>query len=532
MRLEEHHQGETGLRARPFSPETSAKADSWPHRTSSGLLLAGLIVLAFALRFGRLGHWGFDSDEIFMLRDSIHLRLSNPRPLLYALNHYLVAPLLPLDEFGIRLLPAIFGVLAIPVFYFVGRRLLGTRAALFGTLLLTVSGLHVIYSQFGRYWSLVFLLSSVYPYALYVGLRERNRRALALGIVTGLLASLAHPASVLLLGGPAIWLLVTYLRPQYLRALWSQRKVRWGALLLIIALVAIAVRFIPILEGWISSHDRNPGSGQFLLNAPAPLGLKQLVYLLAYVQGLTLSVVLTGVVGIYLLWRGRDRVLAIFLTSLAVFPIAFITLLSMRTPVSTYYLLPVAPVFFLGAGFFLDQVFEIDWGVRPRWLLPATVLVLVLIEGTPTLISQYLNGRRYDFKGVAQWLKPQLTPADVVFSDQPVVLAYYLPRTEIERLRYDTESLMDTLRRVHQSGSGAALWIVAPAPAHAFRTNLKQGGLADWIYANCQLRSSIGKGRVDIRQQYLQVFRCPPAAAPETKAEAPVGPASDSTPPG
>ena len=82
--------------------------------------------------------------------------------------------------------------------------------------------------------------------------------------------------------------------------------------------MAIAVRFIPILEGWISSHDRNPGSGQFLLNAPAPLGLKQLVYLLAYVQGLTLSVVLTGVVGIYLLWRGRDRVLALFLTSLAV----------------------------------------------------------------------------------------------------------------------------------------------------------------------------------------------------------------------
>jgi hypothetical protein len=297
-------------------------------------------------------------------------------------------------------------------------------------------------------------------------------------------------------------------------------------------LAAIGVRFIPILEGWISSHDRNPGSGQFLLNAPVPLGLKQLVYLLAYVQGLTLSVVLTGVVGIYLLWRGRDRVLALFLTSLAVFPIAFITLLSMRTPVSTYYLVPVAPVFFLGAGFFLDQVFEIDWGVRPRWLLPATVLVLVLVEGTPTLISQYLNGRRYDFKGVAQWLEPQLTPADVVFSDQPVVLAYYLPRTEVERLRYDTQPLMDTLRRVHQSGSGAALWIVAPAPAHAFRTNLKQGGLAAWIYANCQLRNSVGEGRVDIRQQYLQVFRCPPGVAPETNAEAPAGPASDSTPPG
>ena len=34
---------------------------------------------------------------------------------MYFLNHYLVYPFLPLDEFGIRLLPAISGVLAIPV---------------------------------------------------------------------------------------------------------------------------------------------------------------------------------------------------------------------------------------------------------------------------------------------------------------------------------------------------------------------------------------------------------------------------------
>jgi hypothetical protein len=507
MHLEEHHQAEK----------------DGSNSISSHLLLAGLIVLAFALRFARLGRWGVDSDEIFMLRDSTHLKLGNPRPLLYVLNHYLVAPLVPLDEFGLRLLPATFGVLAIPAFYFVARRLLGTRPALFGTLLLTVSGLHVFYSQFGRYWSLVFLLSAVYPYALYVGLRERNRRALVLGIIAGILASLAHPVSVLLLGGPAIWFLVHYLQPQYRRASWNQSRVRWGALLLVIVLGVIAVRFIPILEGWISLHDRNPGSGQFLLRAPVPLGVKQLVYLLAYVQGLTLSLVLIGVAGIYLLWQRRDRFLALFLTSLMVFPIAFITLISMRTPVSTYYLLPVAPVFFMGAGFFLDQVAQIDG--RPRWLLTATVLVLVLIEGTPTLISQYLNGRRYDFKGVAQWLTPRLTPADVVFSDQPVALTYYMPETPVERLRYNTDTLMNTLRRVQQSRPGAALWIVAPAPAHAFRTNLKQGGLATWIYANCQLRNSIGKGRVDLREQYLQVFRCPPASPPATNAETSMGPA-------
>ena len=477
------------------------------------ILLTGLIVVALVLRFGRLGDWSFDSDEIFMRRDSLNVRLTNPRPLLYLLNHYVVAPLLPLDEFGIRLLPAVFGVLAVPVLYFVSRRLVGARAALFAAALLTLSPLHVIYSQFGRYWSLVFLLSALYPYALYIGVREGNRRALVLGLVTAALAVLAHPAAVLLVGGPGIWLLVTYLRPRRLKQLWGQRSFRWGVLAAVIVAAVVVARFIPILQGWISEHDENPGSGQFLLRAP-PRALKPLVYLLAYTEGLTLPVVLTGAVGIYLLWRERDRTLALFLASLVVFPLTFLCLILFRTPVSTYYLLPAAPVFFMGAGVFLDRVFQIDWGLRPRWILPATLAILVLIPGMPTLVSQYLNGRRFDFRGVAQWLTPRLTPGDAVFSDQPVALGHYLPEIEIQRLRYNTAPLRESVQAVRELERGGALWIVAPAPAHAFRTNLKQGGLIRWIYDHCQLSNTVGRSRVDFRQQYLQVYRCPPAPSP------------------
>ncbi|MGN6391245.1 MAG: hypothetical protein ACTHM9_03215 [Gemmatimonadales bacterium] len=479
-------------------------------RWSPTLGVAALTLLALLSRFGRLGHWGFDSDEIFMLRDSMHPGFTNPRPLLYFLNH-LIAPVLPLDEFGLRFLPAVFGVLAVPAIYLVGRRLVGARGAFYASLLVTLSGLLLIYSQFGRYWSLVFLLCAIYPYALYLGVREHDRRALTIGIITGLLACVAHPTSVLLVGGPAIWFLAIWLRPGNLAALWRRPQVRWGALTLIIALCVIAWRFVPILHHWVSSHDNNPGSGQFLLRQHVPLGLKQAFLLLAYVQGLTFSVVWTGLVGLFLLWRDRDRFLAQYLASVAAFPIAFITLTSIRTPVSTYYMVPAAPVFFLGAGYFLDRIFATPWSTRPRWLVPATVLGLMLLEGMPTFVSQYLNGRRYDFKSTAQWLRPRLTSHDVVFSDQPVALQQYLPQLEVQRLRYDTEPLAHSLEQVRAT-SGAALWVVAPAPAHAFRTNLKQGGLADWLYAKCQLRNSIGQGRVDFREQYLQVFRCPPSS--------------------
>lgn len=483
-----------------------------------GLVIAGLIVLAIVLRFWRLGDWNFEATEMFTLRDSLSPRWTNSRPLGYLLNYYLVGPFRPLDELGLRLLPALFGVLAIPTFYLVSRRLIGTRAALFGALLLTVSGLHVFYSQFARYWSLVFLLSAVYPYALYVGVREGNRRALAIGVLTAMLAVLAHPVSILLVGGPTIWLGLTYLRPRYLKDAWSHKTFRWGAALTVILVGVMTARLLPVLLNWISSHDQNPGMGQFLLPSKRGHGIKQMVLLTAYVESLTLPVALGGAVGVYLLWRERDRTLGLFLASLAVFPLAFIALASVRTPVSTFYLLPTAPVFFMGAGIFLDRLFQVDWSMRPRWLVPATILAVFITAGAPTLLSQYRNGRRFDFRGVARWLEPRLSQGDVVFSDQPMVLDHYLKGPPVQRLRRDPAPLREAVSDLPRSG-GKALWIVAPAPAHALRTNLKPGGLADWMYANCQMRNTVGTGRLDFRQQYLQVYRCPPGLPTNDGAE-------------
>jgi mannosyltransferase len=507
MHVKVHQDSDHRFRDRSDSPEMDVPASARRHEPTPAVLLAALTVFALALRFWRLGKWSLDSDEVFMLRDSLEPSVLNPRPLLYFLNHYLVSPFMPLDEFGLRLLPAIFGVLAIPVFYFVARRLVGSRAALFGALLLTLNPLHVYYSQFARYWSLVFLLSAVYPYALYIGLRERNHRALTLGIVTGVLASLAHPSSVIMLGGLLVWIVATYLKQDQLRQLWGQRNVRWGVLVGGLVLAAVIVfRFIPILKGWL--YHRSP-SRVFFFHMPNKPGIGELSYILSFVESTTVPLVLTAVAGIYLLWQKRDRPLALLLVSLFVFQLAFLFVVRLSAPISTFYLVPVVPVLFIGAGVFLDRLAEMDWGFRPAWLYPATVAAIMLAAGAPTLISQYLDGRRWDFRAVARWLDGPLVPGDVVFSDQSGVLAHYLPGTTVERLTPDPARLGETVRALQQSRPESALWVVAPAPSHAFRTNPNLGSLSRWLYDYCQLRNSIGVGRVDFRQQYLEIFRCP-----------------------
>jgi hypothetical protein len=283
----------------------------------------------------------------------------------------------------------------------------------------------------------------------------------------------------------------------------------------VILAVAIAGRFIPMLQSWILEHDRLAQSakgGEFLFHAPGGQGVKQISLLLGYVESLTLPLVLAGVMGIYVLWQGRNRPLALLLVCLLLFPIAFIVLVQTRTAVSTFYLSPATPALFIGAGVFLDRLAGLDPTLRPRWLFSAVVTAMIFAAGAPTLISQYRDGRRWDFRGAARWLDERLAPGDVVISDQPVVAAYYLPRRDVQRLVADPARFIEAQRVLQRAGRGGVLWVVLPAPSHAFRTNPKLKSLSGWMYDNCQLRNTIGVGRLDFRQNFLQVYRCPPMA--------------------
>ncbi len=479
------------------------------------VILAILIAIAAALRFWRLGYWGFEGDEVFTWQDSVHLIPNNPRPLLYLLNHYVVYPFRPLDELGLRLLPACFGVLAVPALYWVSRNLVGARAALLAALLLVFNPLHVFQSQYARYWGLVFLLSAVYPFAIFIGLRDRNVRMLGLGLLTAVLAVLAHPVSLFLVAGLGIWLL-TQVRRDELTGWWNQKAVRWAAGMMAVVAVVVAGRFVPMLLGWVSMHDEKQRVSDHLLGLPGRVGVKQAGMLLAYLDGLTLPLVITAALGVYILWLRRERSLALLLGCLFAAPVALLLLLSFRTAVSVTYMISTAPAVFIGAGVALDRCSRLDWEVRPRWLLSATLAIVIILAGAPTVLSQYRDGRRQDFRGAARWLQEHLTPGDQVYSDQFRTVKLYLPGTTIHHLSAEPAPLAQALEGVLTSHPAGTLWLVVPYSARGgVRTTPKLESFKGWIYGHCQLAETMGVARLDFRHNELQIYRCPPATSDE-----------------
>ena len=145
-----------------------ARSIMWP-----SLALLGLVLLAFALRVYRLpaqSLWYDEGVSWYLTRMSLPaLTLWTADDIQPPLYYYVLWPWVRMagtSEHALRFLSAFFGTLTAPLLWITGRWLLGERAAWLGTLILTLSPLHVYYAQEARMYTLLTFLGLLSSYLL------------------------------------------------------------------------------------------------------------------------------------------------------------------------------------------------------------------------------------------------------------------------------------------------------------------------------------------------------------------------------
>lgn len=158
--------------------------------TKSGAALLAITILGLALRVYHLGTQSFWADEVISVGIANH---SLPRivqlviaydthpPLYYFALHYWMI-LFGSSEFAVRLLSLIFGVLAIPMIYVLGRKLFNREVGLVGAFLLAISQFNIQYSQEARMYSMFFLFALLSMY-FFVGFLQEDGLAVVFGYV-------------------------------------------------------------------------------------------------------------------------------------------------------------------------------------------------------------------------------------------------------------------------------------------------------------------------------------------------------------
>jgi 4-amino-4-deoxy-L-arabinose transferase-like glycosyltransferase len=185
-------------------------------RSRAFWIVAGLTLLAAALRFATLGVQAYHHDEIvtasrvlrgsfFHAMDAVGFSESAP-PLYYALA-WVWTQLTGTGEFGLRSLSAVAGVATVPVAYLVGIELRGRRAGLMAAALVAVNPMLLWYSQEARAYALLVLLCAVSLLYCVRALRGGSRRDFVLWGISSGFALTSHYFAVFVVAVEAIWLL-------------------------------------------------------------------------------------------------------------------------------------------------------------------------------------------------------------------------------------------------------------------------------------------------------------------------------------
>jgi uncharacterized membrane protein len=157
--------------------------------TKHGFALLAIVLIGLFLRLYHLGTQSIWFDEAvsvwaskLAVQQMVQATAADVHPpLYYFLLHYWVM-IFGTSEFAVRLLSVLFGVLAIPMTYMVGRQLFNEEAGLLGALILAVSAFNVQYSQEARMYSLMVLLALLSAY-FFIRLSRQSTLALSAGYV-------------------------------------------------------------------------------------------------------------------------------------------------------------------------------------------------------------------------------------------------------------------------------------------------------------------------------------------------------------
>ena len=157
----------------------------------------GLITLvAAALRFYRLGEWSFWIDEIWSMIDALGIGHSRTDLFeFHVLFYLLIKPALislDINEWSARLVPALIGIVSVPILFFPTRKAFGVRVAVLATILLAVAPWHIFWSQNVRYYTLLLLLYNLSLLFFYWGMETDQLGYIIASSTTWVLALLTN----------------------------------------------------------------------------------------------------------------------------------------------------------------------------------------------------------------------------------------------------------------------------------------------------------------------------------------------------
>ncbi len=396
------------------SPVKSVKDLSFPNVRDALLhsryvqLLISLTFIGFILRFYNLGFNSLWLDEASTYTFAINSFQGiwqatasgefNP-PLFYWLEHGML--MLGNNEFFLRFIPAVAGVLTVPLIYFAGKEFLDRTTGLIAAAVFAFSPFLVYYSQEARAYSLMFFFV-VFGMIFYLRALKDNR--LSNWALFGILSALAfwsHFYAIVIIGALVLYALAI----QLLNIKENLQNVK----MLIIAVVIFCLASLPlILLGIQLFASRTAGGPTFGVQGFDVI-YQTFLQLAGFNELVMYLLVILFILGIIQAFR-IDSKKCIFLVTLTTLTFLISLVLSYKIPMVPRYLIFFIAVFVLGIAVSYRLFYSL---VNHKGIVYGLLIVLIVIN-VPVLTSFYSGYVKDDWRGFSLTMQQTAKPGDVI----------------------------------------------------------------------------------------------------------------------
>jgi len=218
------------------------------------IFLVLILILGAFLRFWGLTHhsiWWDEAGTIKLAKKSHteileYLKIGDSPPLFSFLLHTWIKAF-GSGETAVRVFPAIFGFLLLPVLYWIGSALFSRRAGLLAALVAAAGEFHVRYSQEVRMYTLLPLLGVLSLYMLYKAVLENTTRHWVAYAMLMTATLYTHNYGTFIAASGVVFFVAIALK----------QKVRWKKFLIVQGLVGLA--YLPWFLIVVGSQIGSPG---------------------------------------------------------------------------------------------------------------------------------------------------------------------------------------------------------------------------------------------------------------------------------
>ena len=420
-------------------------------------VLLVLTVLGAFLRLFQLGTaslWLDEASTLTFARQSVTQvwgSLSsgefNP-PLFYWLEHAMLT--FGESEAVLRFIPAILGILTIPVFYFIGGEILDRNTGIVGAALLAFSPFQIFYSQEARaYAPMLFFFSLAFYFFLRL-LRSWGRRDALLFGAFSALAFWTHFYAFV----PILALFIFALAVKAMEIVKDLRS----AIPLAISILAFVILSIPLIYFAIQLFlIRTGGAPAFGIQ-----GFETITQTIIQISGFSeiLAYVFTalfiaGVVSLFL----KDRTKALLLAFVFLFPLVLSVFLSYRMPMVPRYLIYLPAAFLPGVALSLRPACSLFRSPK----LVYCALILALVINLPVLFPYYTTPQKDDWRGFGQILEEKAIPGDLVVTVPGYLLQplnYYYHNQSDGTIKFGVYTFPELENIQNKRGNGTVWYVV------------------------------------------------------------------------